>query len=71
MRATRPSDCANTRVGVDTRQLWMAMPRAWEFQIEFDDKTGHISKVVYGDNTPYAEYIKAHNHATDASRAST
>jgi L-ribulose-5-phosphate 3-epimerase len=45
----------------------MQMPRAWEFQIEFDDKTGHISKVVQGDNAPYAEYIKAHNHATDAS----
>ncbi len=43
------------------------MPRPWEFQIEFDDRTGHITKVVYGDNTPYAEYIKAHNHATDAS----
>jgi L-ribulose-5-phosphate 3-epimerase len=43
------------------------MPRPWEFQIEFDDRTGHISKVVYGDNTPYADYIKAHNHATDAS----
>lgn len=46
----------------------MRMPRAWEFQIEFDDKTGHISKVVYGDNAPYADYIKAHNHATDTSR---
>ena len=45
----------------------MRMPRAWEFQIEFDDKTGHISKVVSGDNAPYADYIKAHNHATDAS----
>ena len=43
------------------------MPRAWEFQIEFDEKTGHISKVVNGDNAPYADYIKAHNHATDAS----
>jgi hexulose-6-phosphate isomerase len=46
----------------------MAMPRAWEFQIEFDDRTGHISRVVSGDNAPYADYIKAHNHATDASR---
>jgi L-ribulose-5-phosphate 3-epimerase len=46
----------------------LRMPRAWEFQIEFDDRTGHISKVVSGDNAPYADYIKAHNHATDASR---
>jgi hexulose-6-phosphate isomerase len=45
----------------------MRMPRAWEFQIEFDEKTGHIRRVVSGDNAPYAEYIKAHNHATDAS----
>lgn len=45
----------------------MRMPRAWEFQIQFDEKTGHITKVVSGDNAPYAEYIKAHNHATDAS----
>jgi L-ribulose-5-phosphate 3-epimerase len=45
----------------------MRMPRAWEFQIDFDEKTGHITKVVYGDNAPYAEYIKAHNHATDTS----
>ena len=29
---------------------------------------GHITKVVYGDNAPYADYIKAHNHATDTSR---
>jgi hexulose-6-phosphate isomerase len=43
------------------------MPRPWEFQIEFDDRTGHITRVVYGDNTPYADYIKAHNHATNAS----
>jgi len=45
----------------------MRMPRAWEFQIDFDPKNGHLKKVVYGDNTPYAEYIKAHNHATDTS----
>jgi hexulose-6-phosphate isomerase len=45
----------------------LRMPRPWEFQIEFDEKTGHIAKVVYGDNAPYADYIKAHNHATDTS----
>lgn len=45
----------------------MKMPRPWEFQIEFDEKTGHVLKVVYGDNAPYAEYIKAHNHAIDTS----
>jgi hexulose-6-phosphate isomerase len=45
----------------------LRMPRAWEFQIEFDQKTGHLTRVVHGDNAPYADYIKAHNHATDAS----
>ena len=45
----------------------MRMPRPWEFQIEFDAKNGHLSKVVYGDNSPYADYIAAHNHATDTS----
>ena len=43
------------------------MPRAWEFQIEFNEKNGHLTRVAYGDNAPYADYIKAHNHATDTS----
>jgi hexulose-6-phosphate isomerase len=43
------------------------MPDPWEFQIDFDEKTGHIRSVVYGDNTPYAEYIRLHNHAIDTS----
>jgi len=43
------------------------MPRPWEFQIEFNEKNGHITRVVYGDNAPYADYITAHNHATDTS----
>jgi hexulose-6-phosphate isomerase len=43
------------------------MPRPWEFQIEFDQKTGHLTRVVHGDNARYAEYIKAQNHAIDTS----
>src|SRR5205823_3525655 len=27
----------------------MRIPRSWEFLIEFDDKTGHVLKVVNGD----------------------
>ncbi len=46
----------------------VAMPRPWEYQIEFDEKTGHLTRVVYGDNARFAEYIKVHNHATDTSR---
>jgi hexulose-6-phosphate isomerase len=45
----------------------MKMPRPWEFQLEFDPQTGHLSRVAYGDNASYAEYIKAHNHAIDTS----
>jgi hexulose-6-phosphate isomerase len=43
----------------------LRMPRPWEFQLEFDEKNGHLLQVVYGDNAPYADYIKAHDEATD------
>lgn len=43
----------------------LRMPRPWEFQIEFDEKNRHLLRVVYGDNAPYADYIKAHDDATD------
>ena len=56
------------RAGAIAKGPVLRMPRPWEFQIEFDPADGHFSKVVYGDNAPYADYIKAHNHATDASR---
>jgi hexulose-6-phosphate isomerase len=46
----------------------MRMPKPWEFQIEFDDRTGHLTRVTTGDNNPYADYIQAHNHAIDTSR---
>ncbi|MCC7008525.1 MAG: sugar phosphate isomerase/epimerase [Acidobacteria bacterium] len=45
----------------------LLMPRPWEFQIEFDERTGHVRRVVAGDNAPYSEYIRAQNHAVDAS----
>lgn len=44
------------------------MPEPWEFDIEFDEKTGHVKRVVQGDNAPYAKYIEAQNYATDVSR---
>jgi L-ribulose-5-phosphate 3-epimerase len=59
---------AETVLLVPCRISGMKMPKPWEFQIEFDQNTGHISKVAFGDNAPYADYIKAHNHAIDASR---
>lgn len=45
----------------------MPMPEAWQFQIEFDEKSGHLKKVAAGDNAKYQAYIDAHNHATDRS----
>ncbi|MCX6910031.1 MAG: sugar phosphate isomerase/epimerase [Verrucomicrobia bacterium] len=47
----------------------LAMPEAWEFDIEFDRKTGHVTKVVAGDNEKYKDYIAAQNRSTDTSRA--
>ena len=46
----------------------MKMPAPRQFAIEFDPKTGHLSRVVAGDNTPYGDYIQAHNRAVDTSR---
>ena len=42
-------------------------PQPWEFDIAFDEKTGHVTRVVQGDNAPYQDYIAAQNRATDAS----
>jgi len=47
----------------------MPMPEPGDFNIEFDEKTGHVSHVVDGDNSKYQEYIAAQNKATDTSRA--
>lgn len=47
----------------------MAIPKPWEFDIALDEKTGHVTRVVAGDNAPYAAYIDAQNKATDRSRA--
>ncbi len=46
----------------------MEIPKPWEFDIDFDEKTGMIRRVVDGDNAPYAEYIAAHNRAAETSR---
>ena len=46
----------------------MPMPAPHEFEIEFDKKTGHVTRVAAGDNEQFAAYIKAQNQATDMSR---
>ena len=45
------------------------MPEPWEFKIRFDEKTNRLLEVVEGDNTPYADYIKAHNEDMERARA--
>lgn len=45
------------------------IPKPWEFDIRFDEKTAHVTQVVAGDNEPFKKYIEAQNHATDMSRA--
>jgi len=44
------------------------MPEAWEFDIEFDEKTSHVKRVAQGDNNKYQRYIEVQNQATDMSR---
>lgn len=46
------------------------MPEPWEFDIEFDDKTGHITRVVRGDNERFKAYIDAHDRSMDHARES-
>jgi hexulose-6-phosphate isomerase len=53
---------------VPCRISGMPMPEAWEFDIAFDGKTGHVTRVAAGDNARFETYIKAQNHATDTSR---
>ena len=53
---------------VPCRISGMKMPAPREFAIEFDPQTNHLTRVVAGDNAPYADYLKAHNHAIDTSR---
>ena len=53
---------------VPCRIQGMPMPEPRQFDIELDEKTGHLRRVVAGDNSPYQEYIAAHDHAVDTSR---
>jgi L-ribulose-5-phosphate 3-epimerase len=47
----------------------LPMPEAWEFDLAFDERTGHLKRVAAGDNAKFEAYIKAHDRATDTSRA--
>lgn len=46
----------------------LPLPEAWEFDIAFDKSTGHVTRVVAGDNSKFTAYINAQNRATDLSR---
>ncbi|MDZ7618132.1 MAG: hypothetical protein U1E05_14095, partial [Patescibacteria group bacterium] len=37
----------------------MPMPEPWEFDLELNESTGHLTKVASGDNAPYQPYIEA------------
>ena len=52
---------------IDTKQA--KLPNPWEFDIRFDEKTGHLKQVVSGDNSPFADYMAVHNQSSDAARA--
>lgn len=45
----------------------MKTPEPWDFDIDFDPQTLKIKTVAEGDNALYADYIAAHNAATEAS----
>jgi hexulose-6-phosphate isomerase len=59
---------ADTVLLVPCRVGGLAMPEPWEFDIEFDEATNHLKRVVPGDNAKYQPYIEAHNHAIDTAR---
>jgi len=46
----------------------VALPKPAQFAIELDEKSGHVTRVVAGDNGPYADYMRAQNQAIDMSR---
>ncbi len=44
------------------------MPEPWEYDLEFDERNGHLTRVVQGDNGKYQAYIEAHNRSMDSAR---
>lgn len=42
----------------------LALPKPWEFDVEFDPDTALLRRVTRGDPAPHAAYIEAHNTAT-------
>ena len=46
----------------------VAVPKPEDFDIELDEQTGHVTRVVAGDNAPMQPYMQAQNEAIDMSR---
>jgi len=60
--------CGASSILLVTAQVHgLTMPDPWDFEIDFDPKTLQVKTVAAGDNTPYADYIKAQNFATECS----
>ena len=45
------------------------IPKPTQFKLAYDPATCRIESVVAGDNAPFADYIAAHNRATELARA--
>jgi len=59
---------ADAALVVPGRVSGVKMPEPWEFKIQFDEKTNRLLQVVEGDNSQYADYIKAHNEQMESAR---
>jgi L-ribulose-5-phosphate 3-epimerase len=59
---------ADTILLVPCKVVGVPMPNPWEFDIDFDEHTGKLNRVVKGDNSKFQEYIDAQNRATETSR---
>ncbi|MDB5320038.1 MAG: hypothetical protein JWN40_1669 [Phycisphaerales bacterium] len=75
IEATRKALRAAKAYGADAillvpcRVAGIPMPQPWEFDVVFDEKSGHVSRVVKEGDAKFEEYIVAQNRATDTSRA--
>lgn len=61
---------ANAILLVPGRISVKPLPDPWALDVQFDPKTGHVTRMVKGDNAPLAKYMEAHNQATDQAVAS-
>jgi L-ribulose-5-phosphate 3-epimerase len=75
LEATRKALRAAKAYGADAillvpcRVAGIPMPQPWEFDVAFDEKNGHVSRVVKEGGEQFEKYIAAQNRATDTSRA--